>query len=132
MKVIIAVIILAIICGCQNNSDSPTEITSHKLGVAFDLRIGETVSIQDEQLTIQFVNVPNDSRCPEGAVCVWAGNAVVELKVSNILDTLNTFVSPSELTSGIYTIRLLNLSPYPKIDLPRDTTLYVAQLVVTK
>jgi hypothetical protein len=63
---------------------------------------------------------------------VWAGNAVVQINVSNNLDTLNTIANPSEITSSVYTIRLLNLSPYPKIGIPRDTLMYVAKLVVTK
>ena len=124
--------VFLLILGCQKDSSSPTESNTQKLGEAFDLKIGQAVSIKDEQLTIQFVNVPSDSRCPKGAMCIWAGNALVQIKVSNNLDTLNTIANPSEMTSGVYTIRLLDLMPYPSIDTPKDTTSYVAKLLVTK
>jgi hypothetical protein len=96
------------------------------------LKIGESVSIKNEQLNFQFVNVPEDSRCPEGAMCIWAGNAAVVIKIFNVMDTVNTYLNPKKIDYDSYTITLLQLSPYPKIGVPRDTTQYVAQFVVTK
>jgi hypothetical protein len=96
------------------------------------VKIGESVSIKNEQLNFHFVNVPEDSRCPMGTLCIWAGNAKVVIKIFNVMDTVNTFLDPKEINYDSYKITLLNLSPYPKIGVPRDTTQYVAQFVVTK
>lgn len=52
--------------------------------------MGEEKSLQKEKLKIKFVDVPEDSRCPMNARCVWIGNARIKLKVNNqtlILDT---------------------------------------------
>ena len=49
------------------------------LGQEFTLPVGKTASIEDESLTIRFVEVIADSRCPEGVECVWEGEAQCRL-----------------------------------------------------
>jgi len=132
MKYISFVLFIFLLIACHRDSESSTEQNNPKLGDSFDLKIGESVSIKNEQLNFQFVNVPEDSRCPEGAMCIWAGNAAVVIKIFNVMDTVNTYLNPKKIDYDSYTITLLQLSPYPKIGVPRDTTQYVAQFVVTK
>jgi hypothetical protein len=132
MKYISFVLFIFLSIACHRDSESSTEQNNPKLGDSFDLKTGESVSIKNEQLNFQFVNVPEDSRCPEGAMCIWAGNAAVVIKIFNVMDTVNTYLNPKEINYDSYTITLLKLSPYPKIGVPRDTTQYVAQFVVTK
>ncbi len=48
---------------------------------SFVLAQGKTAVIAARNMEITFVDVPEDSRCPEDAVCVWAGNALVQLEV---------------------------------------------------
>jgi hypothetical protein len=132
MKYFSCLFIVLLFIGCHKESTSPTEQNNPKIGESFDLKIGKSVSIKDETLTFQFVNVPNDSRCPEDAVCVWAGNAAVIIEISDIKDTLNTVANPSEITYGSYKITLSKLSPYPKVGVPINTSQYVGQFVVTK
>jgi hypothetical protein len=132
MKYFSFLVFVLLLVACRNDSTSPTEQIQSDVGNPFDLKIGETVSIKNEQINFQFVNVPQDSRCPEGAMCIWAGNAEVIIKIQDVQDTLNTSLNPKDIQYGPYTITLLKLSPYPKIGVPRDTTQYVAQFVVTK
>src|ERR1041384_6590460 len=54
-----------------------------RLGQEFELRIGQRAVIRKTNLTLRFVTVPEDSRCPSDVTCVWAGNARVELLVTN-------------------------------------------------
>ena len=35
-----------------------------------------------QSLTVKFAEVPNDSRCPDLAMCIWAGDAAVRLELS--------------------------------------------------
>ena len=44
-----------------------------KLGQEVELKIGQIASIQGEQFKVKFIEVTNDSRCPEGATCIWQG-----------------------------------------------------------
>ncbi len=48
-------------------------------GDSFTLAFGERVSLADRG-TLRYVRVANDSRCPPGKQCVWAGDAEVEFE----------------------------------------------------
>lgn len=112
--------------GCSTNPVGP------KLGEQFDLKLGQQTTVQNEGLTIKFKTVDNDSRCPEGAKCVWVGNAKVTIVVSQTVITLNTYSDPKQVTYSNYTLRLISLSPYPKLNQPINPQDYVAKLIVTK
>ncbi len=103
-----------------------------KLGEQFDLKLGQQATVQDEGLTIKFKTVDNDSRCPEGAECVWPGNAKVTIVVSQTDITLNTNSGPKQATYSNYTLRLITLSPYPKLNQKINPQDYIAKLIVTK
>ena len=109
-----------------------TNPVSPKLGEQFDLKLGQQVTVQNEGLTIKFKTVDNDSRCSEGAECVWVGNARVTIVVSQTDITLNTNSGPKQATYSNYTLRLITLSPYPKLNQPINPQDYVAKLIVTK
>ena len=101
------------------------------------IKQGEEVKVEGEDLKISFVAVADDSRCPEGATCVWAGNARVHLAARNSKDEcaefdLNTHLTPAEHDFGKYRIRLAQLAPRPSIHgLPKPGD-YTATLAVTK
>ena len=93
---------------------------------------GEHVVVQSQGLFIKFKAVDGDSRCPEGAMCIWAGNAKIVLLVSQEDIALNTYLDPKLATYSNYTIRLVMLNPYPRLNGPIDPKEYVAMLVVTR
>ena len=103
---------------------------SVKLGEQFVLRFGEGVSVQNAGLKIVFQDVTEDSRCPEGAVCVWAGNARIQLGVNDTTIALNTTLDPKLVFLGKYMVRLNSLSPYPMIGRRIQKEEYVAALTV--
>jgi len=77
---------------------------------------GQEITVTARKLKIKFVGVLEDSRCPEGVQCIWAGNARIRLKLSggrgrvaNV--ELNTTNKPRETTYANYTIALVNLVP---------------------
>ena len=45
------------------------------------IKVGQKITVQDTDLKITFLGVPEDSRCPAHSACVWRGNAIVELEV---------------------------------------------------
>jgi len=45
-------------------------------GQAFTMQPGERVALADSS-TVRYVRVTNDSRCPPGVQCIWAGDAEV-------------------------------------------------------
>jgi hypothetical protein len=45
-------------------------------GQTFTMHAGERVALADSS-TLRYVRVINDSRCPPGVQCIWAGDAEV-------------------------------------------------------
>jgi hypothetical protein len=80
------------------------------------LKAGEERTVQG--LTVTFVGVKEDSRCPEDVQCVWAGNAAVELRMEGGPDTLavtlNSGTDPRSI--GVQGLRFTfkSLLPAPK------------------
>src|SRR5512147_1815363 len=55
--------------------------TTAKLGDAVVLSVGQTAELESASLRVGVSAVPEDSRCPEGVVCIWQGLAVVSVWV---------------------------------------------------
>lgn len=112
---------------------SPRSVT---LGQSFDIRVGETVTVAGEPLTVRFDAVPSDSRCPTGVSCIWSGNAEVVVTLTQTGSTagtftLNTHIDPRTATYLGYQVELIGLAPYPG-SRPIRTSDYRATLVVRK
>ena len=79
----------------------------------------------------------NDSRCAEGVICVWEGQATVLIRVAEDDQNLGEFElilradDEGEVAVGEYAIRLVEVAPYPKEGVQTERTDYVATLVIT-
>ena len=109
----IGIILFIGLSGCQNTA---------KPGEEFILRIGQSISIEGEDLDITFAGVSGDSRCPDGASCVWEGEVTCRMEIEQDGKTaFLDFVYPgltdsySELTykDDTYTFKV---EPYPVAD----------------
>jgi hypothetical protein len=103
------------------------------LNQEFEIKVGERVSV--EGLKISFGRVAEDSRCPQGVDCIWAGNGKVVLKLSKAGSrpsqvNLNTGIEPKHQLYAGYDIKLVSLKPYPKMGEKIKVSDYVATLVV--
>ena len=107
------------------------------LGEEFEIRIGQQVSIKTEGLKVSFTSVAEDSRCPEGVQCVWAGNGKIVLRLSKLKRRastmrLNTTIDPKQDDYRGYEVKLVSLNPSPKQNAPIKRKDYVATLVVSR
>lgn len=80
----------------------------------FSVKVGETVTVEGEGLSVTFVEVRSDSRCPSGVQCIAAGNAAIAVTVAKAGTapatlTLNTFDSPTSAQYGRYKVDLVLL-----------------------
>lgn len=72
-------LVLALSCG------SPTVVVERfKLGEPFELRVGQEAVSANSVLSVRFLGVVTDSRCPVSVVCVWAGEAIIEVLVTRL------------------------------------------------
>ena len=87
-------------------------------------------------IKIKFLDVIEDSRCPKGQTCIWAGNAKVQVQVfagrrASTFE-INSSLSPQTATIGGYEIRLESLDPRPDTARRPDKGRYVAVFAVRK
>ena len=107
-----------------------------ELGHAFEMRPAEVVTIQRVRIT--FENVFDDSRCPAGATCIWAGDAAAAFTLERppstamhrTLHTNGRFERETEYYGLV--VRLEDIKPYPKEGATIRPDDYRATLVVTK
>jgi Zn finger protein HypA/HybF involved in hydrogenase expression len=101
------------------------------------LQIGKQKKVFKNKLTVQFVSVLEDSRCPEGVDCIWAGNAKVQIKVkktNGAWETLeiNSNLKPQSQKIEGYEIKLKSLTPYPKVNVKTKPETYKAVFSIQK
>ncbi|KZB84651.1 hypothetical protein [Amycolatopsis regifaucium] len=53
-----------------------------ELGETIVLKAGETAEVASKDISIRFSRLVSDSRCAQGMVCVWEGEAVVALALA--------------------------------------------------
>lgn len=101
------------------------------------LKVGDQKSADRGRVTIKFVSIVEDSRCPMNAKCISAGNAKIKIAVSKgkmaaKFVELNTWQEPDSVKLYGYTISLEGLTQNdPTMMGPFDRPL-VATLAVKK
>jgi hypothetical protein len=109
------------------------------MGQEFSLKVGETATLEGEDLKLTFEAVLEDSRCPSKVNCAEIGRAVLSLVgqkgTQNPVDfTLATIHSPDPTDTAVvegYEVKLIALEPYPELpDEPIPSEAYQATLVV--
>lgn len=123
-------VVAASVAACS--SGGPTAPLDREFKVA----IGETVSIAGTGLTVKFVRVTQDNRCPLGVLCIVAGNGQIEFEArlngepTTLL--LNTTLGPQNGNVGPYDVALAELLPLRTVDDTISDKDYRAGLVITR
>jgi hypothetical protein len=125
--------------GSATGTSGPPPSKDVVVGSDFDLAPGQSARVSGGAITISFKEVTEDSRCPLGVMCIWAGNAAVSLAVTDAAGTksqvvVNTNVSPTTPDSvkiAGYVLRLVGLQPIQRRDVTIPPASYVATLNAT-
>src|SRR5712691_9516417 len=104
--------------------------------IPFQLRVNQTAFIDSLNLSIGFVAVSEDSRCPSDVVCIWEGQATINVDVQRAnLNPSNFNLTSRGGESSLsvknfddFSIRLLEIAPDPKSTEPIGTSDYLATL----
>ena len=104
--------------------------------LAFSLPLGKSATVTGSPSRITFTTVREDSRCPTNVVCVWEGDAKIEITVSRngappATAILSLHPPTTEAQVGDLVIRFVGLAPAPVTPEPAPRR-YVAELVVRK
>jgi hypothetical protein len=101
---------------------------------------GETASIGEEGLTVTFLEVTEDFRCPSDVDCIRAGQATVLVKFERNGQDLGKFSltlgegreDETAATVEGYTVKLARLDPYPVSTSTIRPNEYVAYLAISQ
>jgi hypothetical protein len=103
-----------------------------------NLRYGERSTLARENLTLTFVQVIEDSRCPAGVRCIWEGNARVGVKAekppsgSATLELNTSARYATEATFQGYKVQLLQVVPHPAHGQTLQATDYCVNLKIVR
>ena len=115
MKKILFFIVVSLLISCVAKKD-----------IVVDNSIISQKRIEKNELQLVLKSVANDSRCPEGLDCIWAGEVTVELQVLEnlkILETKTMVISSKNQKENIswlskyyptQKINAIQVLPYPK------------------
>ncbi len=107
-------------------------------GQEFSLSIGQTATIEGENLHIRFEEVVEDSRCPTGATCVWEGRVSLTVEITENGSPYRMVLIQPGLTDQ-YTRETyqgyqltFKVEPYPEVDQEIAPSDYRLLLTVSK
>jgi hypothetical protein len=97
------------------------------LGDPFHVRHGESVELT-HGVSLKFIGVTSDGRCPADVTCVWQGEAVVEIELQVQKQSARGSMSTekTDLTLLAHKVKLLGLYPGPRASERRPAEEYVA------
>ena len=115
---------------CLGNSPAaPTPVNREVV-----LAPGQTVEVTTA-LSVRFVSVIGDSRCPGDAICIQGGDAIVRIEIESGAGRgqrdLHTGTLAPVSFDGVE-LRLVDLQPYPFSSLPFDPRDYRATLRIVR
>lgn len=104
------------------------------------LNVNNLIQSYDNRYAIRFDSVFTDSRCPEGAQCIWSGVAGVRFTLSGEnaekkvvqLYTANNIEWSDSVVYNNLKIKLLEVTPYPSLTSKFDYSAYIAKIKISK
>lgn len=126
--------LLLLVLGSTAHYDGQKEMA---LDTGFRIPINQKVKVKGEGLEIFFASGIEDSRCPEGADRIWSGNAKIALEAGRAgrepaKFEFNTHLNPKSHNYSGYAIKLVELSPYPKLNEKIQEKNYEAVVIISK
>ncbi|HEX8369227.1 MAG TPA: hypothetical protein VF604_11855, partial [Pyrinomonadaceae bacterium] len=130
MKTIFLSLILMLVFGSAATAQT---LRSQTLRV----RVNQQKSLTRNNLTIKFVALVEDSRCPEGTRCVWAGNAQIRVKITDArgrsqVFEMNTNTGVKGASFGGYAVNLTGVEPRPAANIRINRNGYTATFSINK
>jgi hypothetical protein len=107
------------------------------VAATLELSVGDTRAVQGSKVSVTFVRVVNDSRCPKGVTCVWEGDAAIELRVTpdgGEAETVQLHANPRTVKDVVLhgvRVTLERLEPYPEEGRAINSRDYRAVLAIT-
>jgi len=110
--------------------------TSAQTAQTVKVLVGKQKKAARSRITVKFVSLIEDSRCPDDAQCIQAGNATIKVLVSKGGESrtleMNTNLGAKGDTFEGYAIYLTSLTPTPKSNIRINRNAYTATFSVSR
>lgn len=117
MKILVVILVFVLACGFA--CDYESECITFNYGTEEVFRHGVVYCPNDLSFRLSIDEI-QDSRCPEGVVCVWQGEVSVKLSIDSGNEesmVLSSYHVPVD-TLGNHRFSLIEVYPYPKYKQP--------------
>ena len=125
-----------LMAGTDCTPTASTTLTEHSAGESFSIAVGESVSLEEVDISITFSAVTRDSRCPKDVNCIVAGEAIVIFQASRDGGTADLTFSVPPGGSDVQafeevSIAITELDPQAESGKRIDAASYAAKVTVT-
>jgi hypothetical protein len=143
-RLVVALMFLSIaVAACRDQSERPPkpaeqDVVQIVAGEPFTLKAGQKATFNNDELSISFSSVSEDSRCAIGVECIWEGQVTAVFRVvvagEAIGDKSLTVRGgqPDSVEFNGYTLSISAVDPYPKYQVPINAADYMAMLTLAK
>jgi hypothetical protein len=118
--------LLIILVGCTGQQPPSAaaqaetlQVSSAALDDTVTVKLGQREFTRDRTVELSYVRLVSESRCPANVVCVWQGDAAIQVKAATaaaaVDTTIHTALDPRVLEIGRNKISLLEVQPYPGV-----------------
>ena len=130
MRTILAALVLTLAFGIFLTANA-------KAGSEVKLRVAQEKTAPGTGIKVKFLSVIEDSRCPEGTNCIWAGVGRMKIRLRKAGKPaeefeLDTNQMDKSITFEGHQIKLVTLTPYPKSGSAIKPAAYSATITITK
>lgn len=106
----------------------------------FQLKVNQTFLLDSDGITVKFLNVTADSRCPSDVTCIWQGEAKVLVNVIKNNQDRGNFILTSrsgqqDLTVQVFdghSLHVVKIEPYPLSGKKISLSDYLVTFAITK
>jgi hypothetical protein len=138
LKAVLLVILLSVlilVSSCEKNDLLDIEL---RLNDTLTIKAGSTIPDNTRNVSLSFDSLVAECRCPSDVVCIWEGYASVALRFFSenkeqrfVLSTLNFNPLRNDTTISGYTIKLIDVLPYPNTKIHTDPKEITVKIQVT-
>jgi len=101
------------LAGCSSAPSAETPSVAD-LGAEFTIVPGAAVAVNSTAVTVRFVSVTEDSRCPRDVTCVWGGEVKVRLEIQDAKSRSTVELREGESRDvGPHRLTLVRVDPQP-------------------
>ena len=116
MRRLAAILTCLAIAGCVPAASQRSQAVEP--GTTITLSPGQSATAKGSPLSVRFVAVTEDSRCPRATTCIWAGEVRASIEIrEGKQQPLQVELKPGgSADAGDFRVSLIGVEPYPAAD----------------